>query len=252
MRGKALAMPQISLAHVLRGGELLLVAGIGLAAARLFWLLVTPLGPVGAWQPPAPIVPDAASTAALIDRFDPFGGQAAGTSDTTIATDLVLHGVRISGPQGGGAILELPDGTQASFAIGDEVLPDLRLVEVGAAHVLLERGGARQRLVMEGIDDSAVTAPIADSDAAQRLLASPPFTLHSQDGEIVGLSVTAADPALLASIGLQAGDVIVSVGNRRIGSADDLNSLMRQIRPGARITLAVDRGAEVIPVVLSL
>lgn len=252
MRGRALTMPRISLAQLLRGGEFVLVVALGLAAARLFWLFVTPLGPVGQWQPPQPLVPEAAMRSALIDRFDPFGPGATATDEqATIATDLVLHGVRVSGPQGGGAILGLPDGTQASFAIGDEVLPGVRLVEVGAAHVQLERGGARQRLVMEGAEDMA-TASAGTGDTAERLQAAMPFAPRLEGGQMTGITVAGSDPALVSAIGLQPGDVIVSVGNRPISSADDLAQLERLLRPGARITLGVQRGAEVIPVVASL
>ena len=251
MRGRALTMPRVSLAQLLRGGEFVLVVALGLAAARLFWLFVTPLGPVGQWQPPQPLAPEAGLRSALIDRFDPFGPGAVSDEQATIATDLVLHGVRVSGPQGGGAILGLPDGTQVSFAIGDEVLPGVRLVEVGAAHVQLERGGARQRLVMEGAEDMA-PASTGTGDAAERLRAAMPFAPRMAGGTMTGITVAGSDPALLSAIGLQPGDVIVSVGNRPVSSADDLAQLERLLRPGARITLGVERGAEVIPVVASL
>ena len=248
MQARALTMPRVSLAHVLRGGEFVLVVALGLAVARLFWLLVTPLGPVGQWQAAPPLVPDAGARAALIERFDPFGSVEPSAEEGSFATDLVLHGVRTSGPQGGGAILALPDGTQASFALGDEVVPGVRLVEVGTAHVVLERGGTRQQLVMEGAD-----APDAIAGGVAALSGeSLPFTPRVEDGAVTGFAVTAANPALTAAANLRVGDVIVSIGNRPISSADDLAQLQRLLQPGARITLGVQRGAEVIPVVANL
>src|SRR5476651_2135633 len=50
--------------------ELLLLAGLAVQCARLFWVLATPVGPLGAWQPVQPGFNG--SPAAMLQGFDPF------------------------------------------------------------------------------------------------------------------------------------------------------------------------------------
>jgi len=60
------------------------------------------------------------------------------------------------------------------------------------------------------------------------------------------------DGAAFRAAGLRAGDVIRSVGGRPIGSVGDAAALANQLVPGARLSLEVERGANVVPVAIFL
>ena len=128
--------------------ELLLLALIAVQAARLVWTLVTPVGPVGAWRTPGTLA--LAGDSALAD-FDPFFRlSAAGGPAVVTSLNLKLYGVREDRATGrGSAIIALPDGSQRSFAVGDEIMPGVRLAAVGFDHVTIDRGGAAEQIFLD-------------------------------------------------------------------------------------------------------
>jgi serine protease Do len=67
------------------------------------------------------------------------------------------------------------------------------------------------------------------------------FNLPDQDGALVG-DVTAGSPAQKA--GVQSGDDIVSVNNRKITSAENLRVTISQLEPGSKATLGIIRNGQ--------
>lgn len=121
--------------------EISIVVLLGVQAARLSWI-------VGA---PAPAsVPSVAVAGedrlAILRRFDPFFRAAPEALTAATIQAFRLHGVRMGGGGSGSAIIGTPDGLQRSFAVGDEVAPNVRLVSVAEDHVVLARGGVRSTL----------------------------------------------------------------------------------------------------------
>lgn len=115
----------------------------GVLLARAVWLAVTPAGPLGAPLAPAPAPP----VLAAIDPFFP-GGSSSG--DIVSSLDLVLVGTRLDAASGrGAAIIATPDGQQGSFAVGEDVMPGVRLAGVTFDSVLLDRGGRRETLYLD-------------------------------------------------------------------------------------------------------
>lgn len=135
----------------------LTIAGAALIialSARLFWALVEPLGPVGAWRTTPTVV---AQSDPAFDPFYRLSGAAGPATVTALA--LKLYGVRLDQAMGrGSAIIATPDGVQSSFAVGDEVMPGVRLKAVAIDHAVLDRAGAEETLF---IDQSVpVAAPV--------------------------------------------------------------------------------------------
>ena len=127
----------------MRAGEPLGWALAGLLLARALWLAVTPAGPLGDWQAPAP-----AALAGV--AVDPYFPQAEMPADAVSGLDLTLVGTRVNAASGGGsAIIATPDGQQQSVATGDEIMPGVRLVAVAFDSVTLDRGGARETLYID-------------------------------------------------------------------------------------------------------
>src|SRR5688572_13058581 len=218
--------------------ELLLLALIAVQAARLVWTLVTPVGPVGEWRAPGALAAPAGDS---LSSFDPFFRlSAAGGPAVVTSLNLKLYGVREDRATGrGSAIIALPDGSQRSFGVGEEIMPGVRLASVGFDHVTIDRDGAAEQIFLDqseappgaGPPPTGPTAPPNAATPARPTAATPapgqapPPTApvvttgairlqpRIGDGQVDGLVVSpGADggQAFRAS-GFVPGDVIVSV-----------------------------------------
>ena len=161
----------------LRAGSIVflaLVALVALQSAKLIWAVVTPVGPLGT----APT--NTIRTVSFSGDFDPFfrlAGPAISTSVTSLP--LKLFGTRRDSATGqGAAIIATPDGVQSSFAVGEVIMPGVKLFAVGNDDVTIDRGGAKEKLFL----DQSVPAPVAQPNAAtsapssQALIAAPPLS----------------------------------------------------------------------------
>ena len=121
---------------------------IAVQAARLFWMLVSPVGPVGDWRPESRL---AAPGDAALANFDPFFRlQAAGGPAVVTSLNLKLHGIREDRASGrGSAIIALPDGRQLSFAVGEEIMPGVILTAVAFDNVTISRNGAMEQIFLD-------------------------------------------------------------------------------------------------------
>lgn len=258
--GRARTVP---LAHLLIGVLAILLAA---QTARLFWAVVTPVSPVGGWTARAVDVVPADARAALFASFDPFfRNDAAPDTSSVTALNLTLFGIRANASSGGGsAIIAGEDGVQVSFAVGEEVLPGVTLYSVAFDYVVLSRGGVKESLYIdqsipaETADPSATgvnpSAPAPASDDvelnAESLQKSIGFAPRSEGGRTTGLVLSPRDDGtILRMAGFQPGDIVVAVNGRPVSSASDIAG---QLRPGARLSIEVERGAQKIPIALSL
>jgi general secretion pathway protein C len=236
---------------VYSAAELILLALIAVQAARLAWVLVTPVGPVGDWRPSSALV--APADGSTLAAFDPFF-RLSGAAGLTIVTglNLKLYGVREDRATGrGSAIIALPDGVQSSYAVGDEVMPGVILAAVGFDNVTISRGGALEQIFLDqstaapaapGAPVQAVAAPIAPS-SSQPLVLQP----RGSGGQVTGLIVSPGNDGgeAFRAAGFQPGDVIVSINGQRVTSADQARALIGQAGAGA--VVMVDRWGSAVP-----
>lgn len=155
--------------------EAALVIVLAVQTARLIWIAFAPLGPVGDWKGSAPAL---ATDAGTLKTFDPFFSLSA-QSGTAVVTSLPLKlfGVRVDQATGrGSAIIETPDGVQQSFAVGDEVMPGIRLKAVAKDNVTIDRGGAAEQLYLDQSVPALVAQPVSEVGPATPapVIASPP------------------------------------------------------------------------------
>ncbi len=251
--------------------EILLLALLGFQGARLVWAVVTPVGPLGDWRPTQG--PDLARARAVLSSgFDPFFriGRAEGAAIVT-SLQLKLFGVRVDEATGrGSAIIAGPDNVQTSYSVGEAVQPGVTLKAVGYDSVVISRGGADETLFLDQSGAAPVAAPIAAPQVTNTLLSTPggqtaaPGNVSVADlrsqlnlaprqagGRMTGL-VPRGDAAFLARIGLQPGDVIVQVSGRPIGSVQDLQRAAAGLARGGNLSIAVERGAQVVPIAVSI
>ncbi|MFN3522497.1 MAG: type II secretion system protein N [Phenylobacterium sp.] len=270
-----LGFPNIGARGVRRlvtGLEAGLVIVLAVQAARIAWILLAPPGPIGQAPPPAPEAKGAADLA-ILARFDPFfradAGGAAPPAGATAAQDaggLRLFGVRADGSGSGSAIIRTSAGREASFAVGEEVEPGLVLREVADDHVILARGGARQRLEFAQFASTfAPAAPVAAAAGAaaapqppagaagqavpaQQLLSAAALSPRMKDGREQGYRVTprgAAGADILARAGLQPNDVILSIDGEGF-NAERAQDLPDTLAKSEWVDLRVERGGQTI------
>lgn len=241
-------------------------------AMRLLWAVAVPTGPLGDWRQGTAQLLTAPERRTLISGLDPFFRSATtgAASGTVTALDLTLFGVNVNEATGGGsAIIAGGDGVQSSFAVGDEILPGVKLAGVAFDHVILDRSGARESLYLDQSQPSDSNAPPAGPAALPAPLAPAapaatargeltPAALQSgigitprtEGGRVTGVSVQPqGDGAVFRAAGLRPGDVIRSVNGRPVSSAADIAA---QAQPGARLSLEVERGSAVVPIALFL
>lgn len=263
-------MPPLSLQSGIELGLILLIA---VQAARLLWLAVTPLGPVGDYRG-SPSASATASPSGLVG-FDPFFRLASGGPVVVTSLTLKLHGVREDRATGrGSAIIALPNGAQSSFAVGDEIMPGVTLAAVGPDSVTINRNGVSEQVFLDQSEPAspAVTAPPtatrppppgqaqspirmpvpANSPPAPRTLSGPAepatrFQARQSNGQVTGISVDAAGDGgrALRGVGFEDGDVIVSVNGQRVTSMEQARALAR--RSGGPSTIIVNRGGRAVP-----
>jgi general secretion pathway protein C len=241
--------------------ELALLSLLALQCARLVWTIVTPVGPLGDWRLPASLRTAPAATALDFDPFFRIAPQSGPVVVTSLS--LQLFGVRQDEATGrGSAIISTPDGKQASFAVGDEIVPGVRLKAVDYDSVTIDRGGTTEQLFMDQSKGAAgaVTGPPPAPAAVPPVAFAPPSRPASpssgnaagleprMNGRLVtGVTVSGLGGDIYRTAGLQPGDVIISANGRRITSVEQARDLGGQIGAGP-IVLQVERNGRVTTV----
>jgi len=231
----------------------LLAALLAFQGARLIWATTKPLGPLGNW----PGATSPLGTLATLDlgTFDPFGGPAEDANGSTVtALSLKLFGVSLNEATGlGSAIIATPDGVQSSFAVGDVVVPGVKLKAVAFDHVTLDNGGAKETLF---IDQSAVppaggSAPAASGGGALNAASFTTeisLTPRNAGGKVTGfIAQPKGEGGAFAAAGLQPGDVIVSLNGVPARSVEDAVAVISQLPDKGNLTLQVERGGQLVP-----
>lgn len=236
-------------------------------AVRLLWVLAVPTGPLGDWRQGTAQLLGPQESRTMFAGLDPFFRSGAGASapGTVTSLDLTLFGITMNEAGGGGsAILAGADGVQSSFAVGDDVLPGVKLAGVAFDHVILDRGGARESLFLDQSSlaegaPAVAAAPVPSMTAQpagngalspQAVQSGVGFSARSEGGTVTGLTVQPqGDGAVFRAVGLRPGDVIRSVNGRPVASAADIAG---QMTPGARLSLEVERGSALVPIAIFL
>lgn len=251
--------------------ELLLLAGLAVQCARLFWVLATPVGPLGAWQPVQ--AGFNGSPTAMLQGFDPFFRLSGGDGKTAVITSLqlTLFGTRTNEATGAGsAIIAGPDGVQTSYAVGDEISPGIKLKSVAFDHVIIDREGAEENLF---IDQSGAVVPVSPPPApGPSLFSNPPpaspgvkgiapsqlrtdigFIPRVDGGRVSGLTVRPlGSGAMFRQAGLREGDVITAIGGRAVTGQNDFEQLAASVGKGGSVPVTVERGNQTLSLTITI
>jgi len=200
----------------------LLLGLLAVQGARLAWMVAVPLAPIG--EPLAAAAPVAVQRPgdSALDPFFPADSAPTGAS----ASGVTLHGIS-TGPAGASAILGVANRGQMSLRVGESLQAGIRLVAIGADHVLIESGDGRQRLGFATTQAAtAATASLPSATPAavppsaldpDRLLEQAGLAPREVGGRVSGYTlIPRGDGALLRQAGLQAGDVLLSVNGQAL------------------------------------
>lgn len=255
------------------GAEIALVALLAVQAGRVAWIFVAPEAEpaVAARAEAAPV------DASIFQRFDAFfrTGDKSSLAEAAGADSdaLRLFGVRAGGPDGGSAIIGLPDGRQVSVGVGETISEGLTLASVGEDFVTVSRGGSVSRLVFTETPAGAATpppppttaqvmtptgAPAPVSAAApaaaptgpvvdpQRLMAQASLRPRMEGLRIKGFTLAArGDGAALRAAGLQSGDVILAVNGAELNSLERLSDLGGELSGSSAAEIRFERNGRV-------
>ena len=270
----------VPLTRVYSAIELLLMALLAWQGARMMWTLVTPVDPVGNWRLAAPGA--GSGSVDILHNFDPFfrldaTAPAAASADVVTSLQLTLFGTRINEATGrGGAIIAGPDGVQKSYAVGEEIMPGVTLKQVAFDHVTLTRGGNEETLFIDQSGRAAAstaaapggpppppgtasqaTAPTTNANGQGITLAQVRsdvgFIPRIDSGKVTGLVVRPqGSGATFRKIGLKEGDIVTQIGGRPVTGPGDIEALSGQFAKGGNISVTIERGAEVLPLVITV
>lgn len=241
---------------IFAGLELLILAALALAVARLIWTVATPVGPFGNWAP----VPREQSTLDLasLGDVDPFFRNAGSDAGPAVSTlGLTLLGTRVDTVSGrGSAIIAGEDGKQSSYGIGETVVPGVVLKSVAFDAVVLDRSGVSESLFLDQSAGGSPVTPAPQSRATPpaaalpgtrpRLAADVLVTPRLRGSTITGYVLNPkGSGAAFAAAGLQAGDVLISIDDRPVAELGDPSSLARRLDAGG-VVVGLERGASVV------
>jgi general secretion pathway protein C len=236
--------------------EAVLIALLAASVARLIWVALAPVGPVGNWKMDSAV--RTSGDDMLLTKFDPFFRNAP-TAGPAVVTSLAikLFGVRVDQAIGrGSAIIATPDGVQSSYAIGDEIMPGVKLKGVTMEGVTIDRGGVEEQIFL----DQSVAAPIAQpgGPASPTAVAPPPvagtalaseigFVPRTEKGQVTGFVVSPkGSGTAFRAAGLQEGDVLTAINGQGIRAAEDVTNAMTATPASGIVMLSVERGGKAI------
>ncbi|APP81873.1 type II secretion system protein N [Xanthomonas hortorum] len=254
------ALPSLKPVMTLRGVRTavacVLLAVLALQCARLLWVLITPIGPLGTGQ--VATVADADVPALRRDVF--YRSVPESNSD-----GIVLHGVRAGGTQAA-AFLSNGDGKQGAYRVGDAVVPGVVVHAIASDHVLLRASNGVRRLAL--VESMASSSASLAANATTSASSAP--AVMSNVGTAAGAAAaTAVDPqqllttaglrastdgsgftvmprgdgALLRQAGLAPGDVLTQINGRTL-DAEHLRELQDELRDGQAATLTYRRDGQ--------
>ncbi|AKM11822.1 type II secretion system protein N [Croceicoccus naphthovorans] len=252
----------------------LLAAGIVVAGAQLFWMIVTPVSPLGDWKPTRVRLMNDSARSALMTGFDPFNREVVIVSvdqpnAVAVVTDLplTLFGIRMNPASGGGtAIVAGSDGEQGVYRIGEEVMDGVTLSAVAFDHVTLSRGGGAELLYLDQSKPAPTVAPTTVNPVAPPppVVPPPPAAPPPPSSEVSasalqqGIAFAAGDGGIMLNAkgdgaafrraGLRSGDVLTAVNGRAVSGAGDLSRVAGQLSPGSSVTMTVKRNGRDVPV----
>lgn len=229
----------------------LLLLAIAAATARLLWMMLQPMGPVGNWSAGGGL---RAVDRSILTRVDPFSRLAPVAGAVAVTSlQLKLFGVRLDQAAGrGSAIIATPDNVQNSYAVGDVIMPGVTLRSVAFDSVTIERNGVQEQIfldqskpsqVVQATGNNAAVTPPPPPAVAAPVALSP----RTAGGRITGFTVgPAGDGRVFREAGLQAGDVVTAINGTTPTTLAQAQALAAEVPVSGIVTYTVERNGRTL------
>lgn len=255
-----------------------IVVLIGLAAARLFWLLwpveTTPVTadlavPRAHAENAAPVDVSVIADARLFGERNAAGDGGDGRAQPIAAPetrlDLTLTGI-VSSRSGdrSWALIRSDQSEQSAYAAGDTVASGVTLHAIYADRVILDRGGRYETLTLERekSDDGVQRVSRGErvsGDAAERLAGIRQQALNNpekisqyirlqperRDGGLAGYRIyPGQDRALFRDLGLKPGELVTAVNGITLDGGGRNMEVLRTLSQAGSVSVTLERGGE--------
>ena len=274
-------MASLDANHVRLGFEVAIALLLAVQGVRLVLVLAAPM-PVSTDAGSNTSAPTDLAILQNFDPF--FRDGAADETAEAETGALILFGVRVGGQDGGSAIVGLADGTQVFASVGEPIDGDAVLESVAYDHIVLVRGGARTRLTFDRPADIApqeaatpstpaapLAGPIGGSTGAApprtaaargpggttaaptaspavtptNLMSGATFRPRMRGLGIQGFTVgSSGDGSALRALGLQSGDVILSVNGTELNSLGRIGKVKTDLQSATSAEIRYERDGE--------
>ncbi|MES1945594.1 general secretion pathway protein C [Salinisphaera sp. PC39] len=255
----------------------LIVVMIGLAAARLFWLLwpveTTPLSGdfAVAGSRTATGEPVDVDTIAAAHLFGEKAAEAPGAADEVIDApetrlNLTLTGI-VSSRSGerSWALIRADGRDQSAYAVGDTVTSNVKLHAIYANRVILDRNGRYETLTLERdkrpegavrrvAGGERVTGAAAEElGGIRRQVLNDPATISQyirlqperEDGNLIGYRIyPGQERELFRELGLRPGELVTAINGVRLDNASRNMEVLRTLSEASSVTVTLERGGE--------
>lgn len=206
----------------------------------------------------------------------PGGASADAAPPTTL--NLMLKGVVAVRPmrRALAIIAERGDATEKLYSQGEEISPNVVIREIHPDRVIISRAGTMETLYMEGFEKPASRPSPAATKSGFRAagdyihprgdginwsinqgywadkLADVPglareigVEVYSENNQQKGYRLVAIqNSTLLNSLGLQPGDILLSVNGRAMSSVQEGLAAYQQIKSGGQVTVEINRNGQ--------
>ena len=166
----------------------------------------------------------------ILSSFDPFHRDAkpsiSGTEFVASAPetklDLQVYGMRADiGGETSSAIIQTPDDKQATYFIGDEIIPGVVLERVDIDFVILDRNGVKERLSRQGKAESdkglqQAIAMAALAFKAQDMINDLRFYPHREGRDVIGYRMRSRRGGSLEKYGFKQNDLITAINGESL------------------------------------
>ncbi len=233
--------------------------------AILLWALIVTILPVLAakrvvipasrqniWNPDISEVKSIDSS--ILHTFDPFHRDApVSSAPTSISApettlDLKVFGMRADiGGNSSSAIIQTPDNKQASYFLGDEIIPGVTLKQVEIDYVILNRNGVLERLSRQGKaeDEQNIMLALAAktlSFKAADLINDVRFYPHREGRNVIGYRIRARRGGALEKYGFQSRDMITAINGESLTQNQvNLPALMKNLKQARYASIQIIR-----------
>jgi len=145
------------------------------------------------------------------------------------------------------AIIQTPDNKQATYFIGDEIIPDVTLKSVDIDYVILDRNGVSERLSRQGRKEGdtgagSIVAPSTLSYKAADMLNDLRFYPHREGREMVGYKLRSRRGGSLEKYGFKRDDIITAINGEDLAQKQvNLPNLWKNLKQARFASIQIIR-----------